>query len=59
MNKLVSALINAGLDVKKVSENKDGVMLVFKDGGKKYRLFCAEQRPVPKKIEQSVEAYVD
>jgi hypothetical protein len=56
-NKILQALINAGIKVKGVSETEDGIFITLSDAGSKYRVFCAKETPMPVKLVKEAELY--
>lgn len=56
-NRILAALINAGIKIKGVQGSKDGVFIAFSDDGKKYRLFVAEEKPMPAKLVKETEIF--
>jgi len=56
-NKILQALINAGVKVKGVSETEDGIFISISDSGTKYRVFCAKETPMPLKLVKEAELY--
>lgn len=56
-NKILKALINAGVKVKGVSETADGVFIMISEGGERYRVFCAKETKLPQKLVKESEIF--
>lgn len=56
-NKVLQALINAGIKVNGVSETKDGMIISLSDDGSVFRVFCVKKTKMPQKLAKEAELY--